>query len=429
MNLEDQINLGDEIDSCIKNEMEQHKARMRILHTADLHIGKMVNNFNILEDQKYVLTQMVEIVKNQNIQAFIIAGDVYDRPVPSAEAVAVFHWFIQQLHETGVTIFCISGIHDSAERLSFAKEILGEHGVHFAGTYEGKCKQVVLQDEYGPVVFTLMPFVKAALLQENTSQAAVRHMLEDICPNLEITVENDNVTRASDDKGVKENNSRESVRQVLVTHFFVTNAGKEPELSDSENHVAVGGLDNVDASLFKAFHYTALGHIHKPQRMDRENDSLNPVVYAGSPLAYSFSECTQEKSVVLVELDQNTVSHLERIPLKPLHKMRKLRGKLEDLISQTLEEHLDKEDYLQITLTNEEELIDPIGTLRTVYPNVMQLIFEKKEKESAGEFTTVDTVVKKTAEELFEDFYGLIREKGMDEARKNVIQDIIKELV
>lgn len=286
-----------------------------------------------------------------------------------------------------------------------------------------------MQDEYGPVVFTLMPFVKAALLQENTSQAAVRHMLEDICPNLEITVENDNVTRASDDKGVKENNSRESVRQVLVTHFFVTNAGKEPELSDSENHVAVGGLDNVDASLFKAFHYTALGHIHKPQRMDRENDSLNPVVYAGSPLAYSFSECTQEKSVVLVELDQNTVSHLERIPLKPLHKMRKLRGKLEDLISQTLEEHLDKEDYLQITLTNEEELIDPIGTLRTVYPNVMQLIFEKKEKESAGEFTTVDTVVKKTAEELFEDFYGLIREKGMDEARKNVIQDIIKELV
>lgn len=199
---------------------------MRILHTADLHIGKTVNNFNLLEDQKYVLTQMVDIVKEKEIQAFIIAGDVYDRPVPSAEAVEVFHWFIQKLHETGVTIFCISGNHDSPERISFAQEILGEHGVHFAGTYHEKCRQVTMQDEYGPVVFSLMPFVKPALLQESTSQDAVTHMLEDTF---------------SDQFGV--------TRQVLVTHFFVTNAGREPELSDSENHVAVGGLDNVDASV------------------------------------------------------------------------------------------------------------------------------------------------------------------------------------
>lgn len=379
---------------------------MRILHTADLHIGKTVNNFNLLEDQKYVLTQMVDMVKEKEIQAFIIAGDVYDRPVPSAEAVEVFHWFIQKLHETGVTIFCISGNHDSPERISFAQEILGEHGVHFAGTYHEKCRQVTMQDEYGPVVFTLMPFVKPALLQESTSQDAVTHMLEDTF---------------SDQFGV--------TRQVLVTHFFVTNAGREPELSDSENHVAVGGLDNVDASVFAPFHYTALGHIHKPQRMDRETDLLQPVVYAGSPLAYSFSECNQEKSVVYVELDQKGVSHLERIPLKPLKRMRKIKGRLEDLISPALEDHLNKEDYLQVTLTNEEELIDPIGTLRNVYPNVMQLVFEKKEKESTGEFTALETTVKKTPEELFNDFYCLIREKEMDEERRNVVQEIIKELV
>lgn len=379
---------------------------MRILHTADLHIGKTVNNFNLLEDQKYVLTQMVDIVKEKEIQAFIIAGDVYDRPVPSAEAVEVFHWFIQKLHETGVTIFCISGNHDSPERISFAQEILGEHGVHFAGTYHEKCRQVTMQDEYGPVVFSLMPFVKPALLQESTSQDAVTHMLEDTF---------------SDQFGV--------TRQVLVTHFFVTNAGREPELSDSENHVAVGGLDNVDASVFAPFHYTALGHIHKPQRMERETDLLQPVVYAGSPLAYSFSECNQEKSVVYVELDQKGVSHLERIPLKPLKRMRKIKGRLEDLISPALEDHLNKEDYLQVTLTNEEELIDPIGTLRNVYPNVMQLIFEKKEKESTGEFTALETTVKKTPEELFNDFYCLIREKEMDEARRSVVQEIIKELV
>lgn len=377
---------------------------MRILHTADLHIGKVVNNFNMLEDQKHVLTQMVDAVREQNIQVFIIAGDVYDRPIPSAEAVSVFHWFIQKLHETGVTIFCISGNHDSPERLSFAQEILAEHGVYFAGTYEDKCAQVMLQDEYGEVVFTLMPFVKPALLQENTSQEAVEHMLQD--------------TGISD-----------TGRQVLITHYFVTNAGKEPELSDSESHVAVGGLDNVDASVFASFHYTALGHIHKPQNMYKENVEQKPVVYAGSPLAYSFSECTQEKSVVMIELDAEGVSRIERIALKPLHRMRKIKGRLEDLISLSLGEHLDPEDYLQVTLTNEEELIDPIGTLRSVYPNVMQLIFEKKEKETVGEFTAVETVSRKTPGELFEDFYCLIREKDMDEARKYVIEDIIKELL
>ncbi len=383
---------------------------MRILHTADLHIGKMVNNFNMLEDQKYVLTQMVDIVKERNIQAFIIAGDVYDRPIPSAEAVSVFHWFIQELHKTGVAVFCISGNHDSPERLSFAYEILGEHGVYFAGTYEGKCTQVTLQDEYGPVVFTLMPFVKPALLQEGTSMEAVEHMLTD-------TFGKDGIPYTND------------VRHILITHYFVTNAGKEPELSDSETGVMVGGLDNVDASVFAPFHYTALGHIHKPQNMYKEETPQKPVVYAGSPLAYSFSECMQEKSVVMAELDGQGVAGIERIPLKPLHRMRKIKGRLEDLLSETLSEHLDKEDYLQVTLTNEEELIDPIGTLRRVYPNVMQLLFEKKEQEVTGEFTAIEKGNKRTPGEVFEDFYCLIREKEMDEVRRQVINDVIRELL
>lgn len=386
---------------------------MRILHTADLHIGKMVNGFSMLEDQKHVLSQMIDIVKKQNIQAFLIAGDVYDRPVPSAEAVSVFHWFIQALHETGTTIFCISGNHDSPERLSFAKEILGEHGVHFAGTYDAGCGQVELADEYGPVVFTLMPFVKPALLGEDTSQKAVEHMLLDTFGD-----QPDELTDVS-----------ENVRQVLLTHYFVINGGKEPELSDSESPVSVGGLDQVDASLFARFHYTALGHIHKPQNMYKEATTQRPVVYAGSPLAYSFSECTQEKSVVFIELDGEGVCRLERIPLLPLHRMRKLKGALEDLIAPAVSEHLDREDYLQITLTNEEELIDPIGTLRSVYPNVMQLLFEKKEKEEGSGFCAMEAVGSKTPEKLFDDFYELIREKEMDEQRKQIIRDVVKELL
>lgn len=375
---------------------------MKILHTADLHIGKVVNGFSMLQDQKHVLTQMIDIVKKENIQAFIIAGDVYDRPIPSAEAVSVFHWFIQALHEAGTTILCISGNHDSPERLSFANGILEENGVCFAGTFEEKCKQITLQDAYGSVVFTLMPFVKPALLGENTSQKAVERMLPDVYGNK---------------------------RQVLITHYFVTNAGKEPELSDSESPVSVGGLDQVDASLFAHFHYTALGHIHKPQNMYKEKTTQPPVVYAGSPLAYSFSECAQEKSVVLIEMDGEGDCTLKRIPLLPLHRMRKLKGALEDLITPVMAEHLDNEDYLQITLTNEEELIDPIGSLRSVYPNVMQLLFEKKEKEVEGELVALQGTKQKTPKALFEDFYYLLREKPMDEARKEVMDAVVRELL
>ena len=378
---------------------------MRILHTGDLHIGKTVNNFSMLEDQKYVLTQMVEYVREKNAQVFIIAGDVYDRAIPTAEAVSVFDEFIEKLHETGVTILCISGNHDSPERLSFAQEILEKKGVHFAGVYKGKCKQVRLTDEDGPVVFTLMPFVKPALLSETTSDMAVRHMLTD-------TVRN----------GEKE-------RQVLITHYFVTNAGVQPELSDSESHVLVGGLDNVDCSLFAGFHYTALGHIHKPQRMDKDNSLYGPVVYAGSPLAYSFSECGQQKGIVYVELDGDGTARIENLPLTPLHKMRKLKGDLINLTSPLVVGMEPCEDYLQITLTDDEELIDPIGTLRRVYPNVMQLLFEKREKEAVGEVAAQNDIEDKPIAELFADFYELLRGQRPDEAREKVIKEVIEETV
>ena len=222
---------------------------------------------------------------------------------------------------------------------------------------------------------------------------------------------------------------KDPMRHILITHYFVTNAGKSPELSDSENPVSVGGLDNVDASCFKGFVYTALGHIHKPQQMNKEDDGLGPAVYAGSPRAYSFSECGQEKSIVLIDMDGEGNVQLQRIALMPLHKMRKIKGKLEEVISPAVSECFDREDYLQVTLTDEDELIDPIGTLRSVYPNVMQLVFEKKEKESDGEYSVTEAMEKKSTEELFEDFYYLIREKEMDDARKRVIHDVIKELV
>lgn len=394
---------------------------MRILHTGDLHIGKTVNNFNMLEDQKYVLTQMVELVKEKDVRVFIIAGDVYDRAIPTAEAVRVFDEFIERLHETGVTILCISGNHDSPERLSFAQEILEKKGVYFAGIYKGKCKQVRIEDEEGPVVFTLMPFIKPALLSTNTSDMAVRKMLTDTfdCKG------EGNFAEVSEE--IRKRSQKE--RQVLITHYFVTNAGVQPELSDSESHVLVGGLDNVDGSLFAGFHYTALGHIHKQQRMDGNNPSCGPIVYAGAPLAYSFSECGQPKGIVFTELDKDGNAVVESIPLAPLHKMRKLKGNLINLTDPLVVSMESCEDYLQITLTDEEELIDPIGTLRRVYPNVMQLLFEKREKEIAGNFIAGSATEDKPIAELFGDFYELIRGQRPDEAREQVVKEVIEETV
>ena len=278
-----------------------------------------------------------------------------------------------------------------------------------------------MEDEDGPVVFTLMPFVKPALLSENSSDMAVRHMLADTFGDGE------KKDFAEISAGIIEQSKK--VRQVLVTHYFVTNAGAQPELSDSESHVLVGGLDNVDCSVFAGFHYTALGHIHKPQRMDKDNPLYGPVIYAGSPLAYSFSECGQQKGIVSVELDKNGNAKIENIPLVPRRQMRKLKGDLTNLTDPMVVSMEPCEDYLQITLTDEEELIDPIGTLRRVYPNVMQLLFEKREKEAVGTFTATSDIEEKPIAELFADFYELVRGQKPDEAREQVIKEVVEEIL
>ena len=373
---------------------------MKLIHTGDLHIGKTVNNFNMLQDQKAVLHEMVELARVHNVQAFVIAGDVYDRALPTAEAVTVMNDFLDELRMLNIPIFIISGNHDSPQRLEFAEKILEKQSVYIAGTFKEKLKQITLEDEYGDIIFTMMPFVKPALLSVTTSKDAVAAMLE--------TVE-----------------QSQNIRNILITHYFVTSEGKEPELSDSETGAFVGGLDSVDTGLFKDFDYVALGHIHKPQRMKKDNP---PVNYAGAPIAYSFSECEQEKSVALVDIKEKGNIEMTRLPLHPLHGMRKIKGKLEQLIEPSTTRLADTEDYLQVTLTNEEELIDPINTLRNVYPNIMQLLFEKNEMSSIRENKIMEDIENKTTNELFADFYRSIREKDMDEERKQIINEILEEM-
>ncbi len=367
---------------------------MKFLHTADLHIGKTVNEFSMIEEQKHVLAQITDIAVQEKVDAVLIAGDVYDRPIPSTEAVELLDAFLTGLLEKKIPVIMISGNHDSGERVAFADRILEKQGLYIAGGYDGSLKRVMLSDEWGEVDFVCMPFVKPAV-------ATVENMLAATPMPMDLRS-----------------------RHVLVTHYFVTGEnGQEPELSDSETTVNVGGLDNVSASLFAMFDYVALGHIHKRQKIGE-----GEVWYAGSPLKYSFSEANQEKSVNLVTMGQKGDITVDKRVLEPIHDMRIIKGELEELISPEIVKEADAEDYIKALLTNKEELIDPIGTLRSVYPNTMQIELLKNDAMYEGEYVPVATDTHKTTGELFEGFYELLKGEPMDEKRRQVVSEIEEEL-
>ncbi len=377
---------------------------MKFLHTADLHIGKRLFEQSMLEEQRHILDEIYSVAVREEVDALVIAGDVYDRQIPSAEAVTLLDDFLTGLSRRGLPVLMVSGNHDSPERVSFAGKILAQQGLYIAGNYEEPPQTVVMEDEYGPVEFVLLPFVKAAAAGAESAAEAVEQIL------------------AKTPLPADENR-----RRVLVTHFFVTGAGgRAPELSDSEDAGTVGGLDAVPAGLFKMFDYVALGHIHKPQHMGD-----GQVYYSGSPLKYSFSEWETEKSVNLVELGAERSVRVRRVALQPLHDMRCIRGRLQELLAaDTVKENeagagvcSGLEDYFQVTLTNLEELVNPMDSLRSVYPNVLQLIMEKNVQEADAVYESRLAGKPKEIEELFESFYELLREEPMDEKRRKIVHE------
>lgn len=378
---------------------------MKILHTADLHIGKKLFEQSLIEDQKYILGQIKEIALGEKVDVVVIAGDVYDRPVPPAEAVSLLDEFLTGLIKEGIKVIMISGNHDSPERVAFADRILEGQGLYIAGEYQTPLKTVVLSDEYGPVTFVCMPFVKPGVVGisaqgGNETAMAVEQMLSRTPMTLSL-----------------------NQRSVLVTHYFVTGEnGEVPQLSDSETDVNVGGLDNVSAGLFAGFDYVALGHIHKPQHIGEGN-----VYYSGAPLKYSFGEALGTKSVNLVELRRPRQVTVQKIPLKPLRQMRCIKGRLADLISREVVSSCDgREDYIQASLTDTEELIDPVSTLRSVYPNVLQVLLEKNLPGADGGYESRMPMEQKGMAELFGDFYEMLKGEPMDEIRKSIVEDVAK---
>lgn len=368
---------------------------MKFLHTSDLHIGKSVNGFSMIRDQEYILEQIKQIAREEKADAVIIAGDIYDRAIPSTEAVELLDEFLTSLLSDKIPVIMISGNHDSGERVAFADKILEKQGLYIAGGDEGEVKRVAFEDEYGSVDFVCLPFVKPAVAGAKTSAEAVENILSGVPVTMDLRT-----------------------RHVLVTHFFVTGEGGEaPELSDSETKVNVGGLDNVPVSLFSVFDYVALGHIHKPQRIGK-----GEVYYAGSPLKYSFSEVKGSKYVNIVTLKEKGCVEVAKRELKPLSEMRILKGSLDELLAQGQAEKKEtREDYIQAVLTDEVELLDPIGSLRSVYPNVMQIVLEKNLKEEREMTDLQLDLGQKSTEELFSDFYEMLKGERPDETRMEII--------
>ena len=378
---------------------------MKLLHLADLHIGKVINEFSMLEEQKYVLEQVITLAQEEKTEGIILAGDIYDRSVPTAEAVTVLNEFLCRLVELGQKVFVISGNHDSPERIGFAGEILKKGGLYMEGGFFSSLKKVSLEDNYGKVNVYFLPFARAVAMQKVLGMETG----SDMTACIRKVIENTNIEPFE--------------RNILITHHFVTNAGKAPELSDSEYPVLVGGTENVDAKVFQDFDYVALGHIHKPQFVGRKE-----VCYAGSPLKYSFSECETQKSVVLLELKEKGELLIERKPLVPLHDMRKIKGELSELLKEEVVKLANREDYLFVTLTDEKELFEPMDTLRTKYPNVMQLELLKNMRHTGDMTVRKREIKEKSMLEIYEDFYEAVTERKLEHERRKVVEELLQEI-
>ena len=380
---------------------------MKLMHLSDLHLGKRLNEFSLLEDQSFILQQLVELVRREQPDCVLLAGDIYDKPVPPAEAVTLFDDFLNKLAQ--LTTVCVtSGNHDSAERLAFGAQLMREGGVHFCGLYTGEPQCVTLQDAYGSVHIYLLPFLKPA---------HVRHCLPPTEAE-QVTTYHEALRCA-----VERLHINAAERNVLVAHQFVTGA----QTAGSEA-VNVGGVDNIGAEVFAAFDYTALGHIHRAQNVGSER-----VRYSGTPLKYSFAEWQQEKSVTLVELGEKGSVSVTALPLAPLRDLRKLRGSYEELMSRDFYDELPKDsdgllrDFYHFTLTDEEDVPDAVQKLRSVYKNLLQLEYDNKRTRTDNAIEGAERVVEKSPLELMEEFYQLQNNQALSEKQRAYLQGLLEK--
>lgn len=373
---------------------------MKFAHLSDLHLGKYLNQYSLMEDQEYILKQIIQRIREQDVDVVLVSGDIYDRAVPPGEAVALFDDFLSELAEDQRKVCIISGNHDSPERIAFASRLIAASGVYLSPVYQGEIQPVRLEDSYGPVNIYMLPFIKPV---------HVRHFF----PEEEIHSYTDAVRSAITHMNV---DGRE--RNVLLAHQFVTGASR----SDSED-ISVGGLDNVDADVFDHFDYVALGHLHRAQNVEN-----NRIRYCGTPLKYSFSECKDEKMVTIVELGNKEDILVDTVPLVPLRDMIELEGEFREMVSAPFYENVDTEAFIRLTLTDEREVLDAFSRLRSIYPNLMAMDYKKravqKDQEAGGtrERTSLHPA------DLFGQFYQEMNRQPLWEAQQQYLLEKIEKI-
>lgn len=407
---------------------------MKFIHLSDLHLGKRVNGYSMLEDQEYILNEIKAVITAESPDAVLIAGDVYDKPVPPAEAVRLFDDFLVQLSRLGLKVFVISGNHDSPERIAFGSRLMDASGIYLSPVYDGTVTPVSLHDTYGVVDVYMLPFIKPAHVRRfyeteteqiqsytDAMQTALSHLPLD-----------------------------HTHRNVLITHQFVTGSVR----AESEE-ISVGGSDNIDASVFAPFDYVALGHLHTPQNCgqtapttaadssaDEQADATHDtelstdtqagaprIRYCGTPLKYSFSEAKDRKSVTVIELYEKGNLHIHTVPLKPLHDLVELKGTYDTVTARSFYEGTSwQEDYTHITLTDEEDIPDAIGKLRAIYHHLMKLDYDNKRTRSSSEITADLAVEEKTPIQLFSDFYELQNNQPLNEEQATFLNGLIETI-
>lgn len=374
---------------------------MKIVHIADLHIGKRLNEFSLIGDQEYILGEILAAVEKENIDCVVIAGDVYDKSMPSCDAVNVFDDFLTKLSEKNITTFIIAGNHDSAERLGFGSRIFEKSGIHISKSYNPDLKAITLSDEFGAINFYLLPYITPNVIKSKFENKEIMSFTDAVAAAI------DNFAPNYDE------------RNILVSHQFITGASKF-----EDEAISVGGSDNVDCSVMQQFDYVALGHLHGAQAVGgREH-----MRYSGSPLKYSFSECGDDKSITIIDLKQKgdmTVSH---VPLVPMRDMCKIKGTYDEIMSKSFYENKSTENYMHITLTDENDVLDAVAKLRSVYPFIMQLGYDNTRTRSYHNVGENFTVPQASPLENFEKLYNLQHGESPNESEVEIISQLVQEI-
>ncbi|MGS0691774.1 exonuclease SbcCD subunit D [Shewanella sp. 0m-4] len=374
---------------------------MKFIHTSDWHIGRQLHNQSLLDDQRFVLNQIVELAKTHDVDAVVVAGDIYDRSIPPAAAVALLDEVVNRLvNELEIPLIMIAGNHDGHERLGFASRQMNDSGLHIVGPLTQEIRPIELKGKQGNAMFYGLPYA---------DPATVRHVFE-----CEVSTHEEAMVKLLEQ--VQEHDSQ-GLPKVVISHCFL-DGGSE---SESERPLSIGGADKVSPKLFNDFNYTALGHLHGPQYKGAEH-----VRYSGSMLKYSFSEQHQNKSVTLVELDSDGKARFELLPLSAMRDVRIIEGLLQDLLEQGKTD-VNRDDYLMVRLSDKTAILDAMGKLRSVYPNVLHLERTGLMSDSSKVELSRDHI-KKGELDMFTDFFTQVSGEPMTEAQKLAMTSAIDEL-